>query len=206
MADWTIRLIDWGGYWGVFALMLLETIFPPIPSEVIMPISGLRAANGPMTLGGVIAAGTAGAMTGNLFWYFVARSVGLGRFKRFIDRHGRWLTMDWYDVEKVQRLFGRFGAALVLVGRMTPTIRTFVSVPAGLVHMSLARFFIWSAIGTAGWSALLALAGYGLGLQFGEVEQVLGPISTGIVVLLVLFYLYRQITWNQRRARRGTGA
>jgi membrane protein DedA with SNARE-associated domain len=198
MSDWVIRLIDWGGYAGVFLLMLLETIFPPIPSEVIMPIAGLRAAHGPMTLGGVIAAGTAGAMAGNLFWYFVARSIGVVRFHRFIDRHGRWLTMDCYDVEKVQRLFGRFGAALVFVGRMTPTIRTFVSVPAGLVHMNLARFFIWSTLGTVGWSAALALAGYLLGLRFGRIEEVIGPISTGIVVALVLFYLYRQVTWSRR--------
>jgi membrane protein DedA with SNARE-associated domain len=198
MSDWVIRLIDWGGYAGVFLLMLLETVFPPIPSEVIMPIAGLRAANGPMSLGGVIAAGTAGAMAGNLFWYFVARSIGAARFHRFIERHGRWLTMDCYDVEKVQRLFGRFGAALVFVGRMTPTIRTFVSVPAGLVHMNLARFLLWSTLGTAAWSAVLALAGYLLGLQFGEIEKVIGPISTGIIAAIVLFYLYRQATWHRR--------
>src|SRR5687767_11161229 len=113
MNDWVIRLIDATGYAGVFLLMLLETVFPPIPSEVIMPVAGIRAANGPMSLGGVIASGTAGAMTGNLLWYLLARSVGLERFKTFIDRHGRWLTLDWYEVEKVQRAFGRFGAGIV---------------------------------------------------------------------------------------------
>ena len=107
MTDWVIRLIDYGGYAGVFLLMLLETMFPPIPSEVILPIAGMRAANGPLGLGGVVASGTAGAMTGNLIWYLVARSIGLDRFRAFIERHGRWLTLDWYDVEKVQRLFGR---------------------------------------------------------------------------------------------------
>ena len=109
MADWVIRLIDATGYVGVFFLMFLETVFPPIPSEVIMPIAGMRAAHGPMTLRGVIASGTAGAMFGNLFWYLAARVIGIERFKPFIDRYGRWLTMDWYDVEKAERLFGRFG-------------------------------------------------------------------------------------------------
>lgn len=198
MTDWMTRLIDWGGYAGVFLLMLLETIFPPIPSEVIMPVAGLRAANGPMSLGGVIAAGTAGAMAGNLFWYFVARWIGPARFRRFIERHGRWLSMDLYDVDKVQRLFGRFGAWLVMLGRMTPTIRTFVSVPAGLTQMNLASFFVWSTIGTAGWSAALALAGYALGLRFGRIEQVVGPVSAAVTAAILLFYLWRQLTWHRR--------
>jgi len=198
MTDWVIRLIDHGGYAGVFALMLLETVFPPVPSEVILPVAGLRAAHGPMTLGGVVASGTAGAMTGNIFWYFVARSIGLDRFKRFIDRHGRWLTLDWYDVEKVRRAFGRFGAGIVFVGRMLPTLRTFISVPAGLVHMKLLRFLLWSTAGTVIWSSLLATAGYLLGLQFGAVEEVAGPISSAIVAMLVLWYLWRQATWRRR--------
>ena len=109
MGDWTIRLIDQTGYVGIFLLMFLETIFPPIPSEVIMPIAGVRAAQGPLTLWGVIASGTAGAMLGNLFWYALARVIGMRRFRPFIERYGRWLTMDWDDVEKAERLFGRFG-------------------------------------------------------------------------------------------------
>ncbi len=153
MTDWVIRLIDWGGYAGVFLLMLLETMFPPIPSEVILPIAGMRAAQRRRsTLPGVIvASGTAGAMAGNLIWYLVARSIGLDRFRRFIDRYGRWLTLDWYDVEKVQRLFGRFGAGIVFVGRMLPTVRTFISVPGrASLGCGSSRFLIWSTIGTAG--------------------------------------------------------
>ncbi len=202
MADWVIRLIDGTGYAGVFALMLLETIFPPVPSEVIMPVAGLRAANGPMTLGGVIASGTAGAMTGNLFWYLVARAIGAGRLKRFLDRHGRWLALDWYDVEKLERLFGRFGPWVVLLGRMLPTARTMISVPAGFLRMHLARFFIWSAIGTAVWSGVLALAGYALGLQFGAVEEIIGPVSSAIIALILLLYLWRQVTWSKRKTKR----
>src|SRR3712207_4895580 len=106
MADWVIRLIDATGYGGVFLLMFLETVFPPIPSEVVMPVAGIRAAHGPMNLGGVVASGTAGAMAGNLVWYLVARWVGLARFRPFIERHGRWLTMDWCDVERVETMFG----------------------------------------------------------------------------------------------------
>ena len=178
--------------------MLLETEFPPVPSEVIMPVAGLRAAAGPMSLGGVIASGTAGAMTGNLFWYLVARWVGFRRFCPFIERHGRWLTMDWYDIERVERLFGRFGSVVVAIGRMIPTIRSVVSIPAGLVRMRLPGFLFWSTIGTAAWSAMLAVAGYVLGTQFERIDEVLGPLSSAIVVAILLFYVWRQATWHRR--------
>ena len=198
MQDWAIRLIDETSYVGVFAQMILETIFPPIPSEVVMPIAGIRAAHGPMTLAGVAISGTAGAMTGNLLWYLLARSVGLDRFKRFIDRYGRWLTLDWYDVERVQHAFGRFGAGIVFVGRMLPTLRTFISVPAGLVHMRLVRVLAWSTAGTAVWSSALAAAGFLLGKQFERIEEVVGPLSSAVVTAIVLTYAWRQLTWHRR--------
>jgi membrane protein DedA with SNARE-associated domain len=198
MSDWVVQLIDQTGYVGVFLLMFLETVFPPIPSEVIMPIAGVRAAHGPMTLGGVIASGTAGAMFGNMFWYLAARVVGLRRFKPFIDRYGRWLTMDWYDIEKAERLFGRFGSVVVMIGRLLPTVRSIVSVPAGLLNMRLKTFVIWSTIGTAGWSSALAIAGWVLGRRFGEVEKILGPLSMAVIAVIVVAYIWRQLTWRNR--------
>lgn len=198
MTDWVFRLIDQTGYIGVFFLMLAETVFPPIPSEVIMPVAGLRAANGPMTLTGVIVSGTAGAMLGNFFWYLVARVIGLERFHPWIEKHGRWLTMDWGDVEKAEKLFGRFGGAVVGVGRMLPTVRSIVSVPAGLLRMRLRSFLIWSTIGTAGWSAGLAVAGWALGRQFGEIEKIVGPLSTAVIAAIIAAYAYRQLTWRKR--------
>jgi membrane protein DedA with SNARE-associated domain len=201
MSDWVIQLIDRGGYAAVFALMLLETIFPPIPSEVILPVAGMRAADGPLGLGGVIAAASAGAMVGNAIWYAVARAIGLDRFRQFIERHGRWLSLDWYDIEKVQRLFGRFGEGIVFIGRMLPTVRTFVSVPAGLVDMHLVRFLIWSTIGTALWSGALAAAGYVLQKEFSVIEKVAGPVTSVIVIGIALWYVWRQLTWRRRHPR-----
>jgi membrane protein DedA with SNARE-associated domain len=198
MADWTIRLIDQTGYVGVFLLMFLETIFPPIPSEVIMPLAGLRAAQGPLSLWGVIASGTAGAMLGNLFWYALARVIGIRRFRPFIERYGRWLTIDWPDVEKAENLFGRFGGVIVSVGRLLPTIRSIISIPAGLLNMRLKRFLLWSTLGTAVWTAMLASAGWGLGKAFRDIDKVLGPLSTGVIVLIVLGYAWRQLTWRRR--------
>ena len=198
MADWVIRLIEQTGYVGVALLMFLETVFPPIPSEVIMPIAGVAAVSGQMTLLGVIASGTFGAMAGNFFWYLVARWVGMKRFRPFIEKHGRWLTLDWYEVEKVKHMFGRFGAIIVGIGRVMPTIRSIISIPAGLVHMRLAKFLFWSTVGTAGWSSALAISGYLLKQQFGEIETILGPLSSAIIALIVLGYVWRQLTWHRR--------
>lgn len=198
MGDWTTQLIDAGGYTGVFLLMFLETIFPPIPSEVIMPMAGARAEAGTMNLWGVILSGTAGAMLGNLFWYALARVIGIVRFKPWITRYGRWLTMDWDDVEKTQKLFARYGGLIVGLGRLLPTIRSIVSIPAGLLDMRLRTFLLWSTLGTALWTALLAGAGWGLGHAVQDVEKVLGPLSTTIIVLIVIAYVWRQLTWRRR--------
>ena len=198
MESWIFDLIERGGYAGIFLLMLLETIFPPIPSEVIMPVAGVTASRGSMSLLGVIGAGTAGAMAGNLFWYALARRIGLNRFGDFIARHGRWLTLDCYDVERVRAAFGRFGAIIVMVGRMVPTIRSVVSIPAGLARMRLPRFLFWSTVGSAGWSAALAVTGWLLGRQFGQIEQVLGPLSSAVLFLIVALYVWRQATWHRR--------
>ena len=196
MSDWVIRLIEQSGYLGVGFLMFLETVFPPIPSEVIMPVSGNAAAKGQMALAGVIASGTAGAMLGNIVWYLAARALGIIRFKPIVDRWGRWLTMDWPEVQRAERWFLANGAFFVFLGRMLPTVRSLVSVPAGLLKMRFRTFFIASTIGTAGWTTMLASAGFVLREQFGDIDQWLGPISNAIIVVIVVGYLWRVITFK----------
>lgn len=198
MSDWIIRLIEDAGYLGIGFLMFLETVFPPIPSEVIMTVSGVAAAKGNFSIGWVIAAGTAGAMLGNYFWYLAARVIGIERFRPLILRWGRYLTLDWHEIEKAQRLFGSQGWAIVFFGRMLPTLRSLISIPAGLLHMRLSTFVFWSTIGTAGWTALLGLAGYAMGKTVADIDALVGPIATAIIAAIVLAYLWRLITWKPR--------
>jgi len=200
--DWIIRFIDWSGYAGIFVLMLLETVFPPIPSEVIMPLAGTRAASGGLSLAGVVAAGTGGAMAGNLFWFVVASWLGESRFRLWVKRYGRWLTLDWHEIRRVQRVFARFGGVLVFFGRLVPTIRSVISFPAGLARMELLRFLLWSGMGTALFSAALAVAGFILGSSFEDVDKVIGPVSSAIFIGILLLYVWRQATWSRRH--RGT--
>ncbi|HMT44781.1 MAG TPA: DedA family protein [Chakrabartia sp.] len=198
MNDWIIRLIEQSGYLGVGFLMFLETVFPPIPSEVIMSVAGLAAAKGGLHIGAVITAGTTGAMIGNLFWYLLARAIGVERFKPLIIRWGRFLTLDWAEIERAEKLFGTRGWAIVMFGRMLPTLRSLISIPAGLLHMRLSSFLLWSTIGTAGWTALIALAGWKLGKEFGDVEAYVGPLSTAVIVVIVAAYVWRLVAWKPK--------
>jgi len=201
MTDWITKLIEQSGYLGVAFLMFLETMFPPIPSEVIMPMAGLQAAKGQMSLAGVIASGTAGAMLGNYFWYLAARVIGIERFKPLIDRYGRWLTLDWREIQRAEKLFGQYGSAFVFFGRMLPTLRSLISIPAGLLHMRLWTFVIWSTIGTAGWTALLATAGWTLGRNVKQVDDFVGPVSLAVIAVIVAAYIWRVIFWKPRDQR-----
>lgn len=196
MDDWIIRLVNEAGYWGVALLMFLETVFPPVPSEVIMTVAGVSAARGNMTFGGVVMSGTAGAMLGNYLWFLLAIKFGKERLKSFLEKHGRWLTLHWTEVEQGQALFEKYGSTIVMVARMLPTLRSLISIPAGIFNMSHCRFIAFSAIGTAGWTAGLAGAGYALGSQFSDIEKYLGPISTVIIALIVIAYIWRLLRWN----------
>lgn len=196
MSAWIIDLIEQTGYWGVTLLMLLETMFPPIPSEVIMSIAGMHAGQGKMSLPLVILFGTAGAMVGNYFWYLVARLIGIDRLKTMIERYGRWLTLDWPEVERARQLFERYGGPIVGIGRMLPTLRSLMSIPAGLLRMRQSTFLIWSTIGTAGWTSIIAIGGWVLGQNFKNIEAIVGPISIAVIVMIVIAYLWRVITWR----------
>jgi membrane protein DedA with SNARE-associated domain len=114
----------------------------------------------------------------------------------FIERYSRWLTLDWNEVERGQRLFRTHGSIIVLIARMLPTLRSLISIPAGLFGMTFRRFMIFSTIGTAGWTAALACAGYFLGSQFKDVEKWLGPISTLVIAGIVLTYVWRLVRWK----------
>ena len=194
MSDWVVRLIEQSGYLGVAFLMFLETIFPPIPSEVIMPVAGVAAAQGKLDFTLSVAAGTAGAMLGNIVWYLAARALGHDRLRPIVRRHGKWLTLDWKDVERAHRWFDAHGIAFVFLGRLVPTVRSLVSIPAGLLDMRFRNFLIASTIGTALWTAILAGAGYKLQENFEDVGKVIGPVSNVVLITLVVLYVWRLAT------------
>ena len=194
MSDWVVRLIEQSGYLGVGFLMFLETIFPPIPSEVIMPVAGMSAAKGKMDFALAVASGTAGAMLGNIVWYLAARALGHDRLKPFVKRHGKWLTLNWKEVQRAHNWFDAHGIVFVFLGRLIPTVRSLVSIPAGLLDMRFRNFVIASTAGTALWTALLTGAGYKLQENFRDIGQVIGPLSNAVLIALVVTYVWRLFT------------
>jgi membrane protein DedA with SNARE-associated domain len=205
MTDWIGGFIASWGYLAVGILMFVETVFPPIPSEVIMPLAGVYAAQQGASLPGVILAGTIGAMAGNLFWFALAWKLGLDRFEQFLVRYGRLFTMDEDEIARGRALFDKYGGGIVGVGRIIPTIRSLISVPAGLVHMNVRTFLLFSTVGTFLWTMGLAIAGYLLGSRFTEVDKVLGPLSTAVILVCFAVYLYRVIMWNRWKAKKRQG-
>jgi membrane protein DedA with SNARE-associated domain len=191
MSDWVVRLIEQSGYLGVGFLMFLETIFPPIPSEVIMPVAGMAAAQGKMNLTLTVISGTTGAMLGNIVWYLAARALGHDRLKPIVQRHGKWLTVNWRDVQRAHRWFDDHGIAMVFFGRLIPAIRSIISIPAGLLDMRFRNFVIASTLSTALWTALLAGAGYKLQENFAQVGRIIGPISNAVLIGIAIIYVWR---------------
>jgi membrane protein DedA with SNARE-associated domain len=190
------ELISKGGYPGIVLLTFLETIFPPLPSELFMPLAGYVASRGTLSLPGVIAAGTLGSLAGAWFWYAVGRAIGLDRARELAARHGRWLTLHPRDIDRGNAWFARYGGAVVLFGRMVPAIRSVVSVPAGVAHMPVGRFLALSAVGTVIWTSLLMTAGYKLGADYGRVAVWAEPFSNIVIAALVGIYVVRLVRFR----------
>ena len=173
--------------------MFLENVFPPIPSELIMPLAGFMAASGKLSLPGVVIAGTIGSVLGALPPYYLARRFGAERLERFADRHGRWLTLSRQDLERARRWFDRHGAAAVFFCRLIPGLRSLISLPAGIDRMNLGVFLLWTTLGAALWSGILAGLGYVLGRNFKVVEQWLDPFSWVVLGTILVLYVWRVI-------------
>ena len=204
MFDWITNLIDSMGAFGVALLMFLENVFPPIPSELIMPLAGFNAARNTMSLPLVIAAGSIGSLAGAYLWYWIGRRIGFERLCKLSRKHGRWLSVSPEEFDRANDWFDRHGGGAVLIGRLIPTVRTFISVPAGVRRMSRGWFLGLSALGTVAWTSVLTLAGYWLEGGYEAVSAWLNPVSTVVVLALVGTYLWRVATYGRRMRRKGS--
>lgn len=198
MFDFITEFMQSGGYLAVFALMALENIFPPIPSELIMPFAGFVAARGDLHVVGVLIAGTAGSVAGALPWYYAGKVYGKERLEKFADKHARWMTVTHGDIEHAMDSFEKHGRKVVLFGRLIPAIRTLISVPAGLAKMPMGQFLLYSTVGSLVWTGILTGAGYMLESQYERVAQYVDPVSKAILIGLLGWYLYRVATFKKR--------
>jgi membrane protein DedA with SNARE-associated domain len=198
--DWIVGIITRLGYAGVAALTFLEHLFPPIPSELILPLAGYVTGTGDLVLGSVIAFGSVGSLAGATVWYVIGRRIGEARLRKWVEHHGRWLTLSTHDIDRANDWFRRRGKAAVLIGRLMPGVRTFVSLPAGFSGMHWLPFLIYSAIGTIAWTAALVYAGAKLQENFELVSKYVDTITNGVLVILGAMLLWRYIRcWRPHR-------
>ncbi|HVK96038.1 MAG TPA: DedA family protein [Noviherbaspirillum sp.] len=199
MFDFIVDLVTHSGYLGVFLLMAAENIFPPIPSELIMPLAGFVAARGDMNMVMVIIAGTLGSVLGTMPWYYAGKLLGADRLRRLSDRYGKWLTVSPQDVDQALLTFARYGRAAIFFGRLVPAIRTLISIPAGIARMPLANYLAYTTVGSLIWTALLACAGFVLESQYARVADYVDPVSKLVVLAVIATYVYRLVTQHFQR-------
>lgn len=191
MADWIIKMINAAGYPAIALLMLVESVFPPIPSELIIPLLGYMAGQGRLSFGGAVAASAIGSVLGALPLYYLGRKMGEERLKEWADQHGRWLTISRRDVERAMDWFDRHGWAAVFFCRLIPGIRSFISLPAGVNRMNLAGFLLCTIGGSTVWAAFLTGLGYALRGRYEKVEEYLNPISYAVLGVVAVMYFVR---------------
>jgi membrane protein DedA with SNARE-associated domain len=199
MDNWVAGILQQLGYLGLAFLMFLENVFPPIPSELIMPLAGYLVARGEMTFVGVVVAGTLGSVAGALPLYWFGRKLGRQRVIDFADRHGRWLTISGRHIVRATDWLDRHGKWAVFFARLVPGVRSLISIPAGIARQNFALFLTLTTLGSALWSGLLAAAGYWLGSSFEKVESFIGPVSNAILIAVAVLYLWRVATGRGRR-------
>lgn len=195
MDNWIIQIIESLGYFGIAFLMFLDNVFPPIPSEVIMPSAGYTASRGQLQIIGVIIAGSIGSILAAAVLYAIGRKIPKKALFRWVDRYGRYLFIHSKDLEKALNWFERYGHRIVFWGRMIPAVRSLISIPAGMSQMPFSKFMLYSSLGTIIWTTFLACIGF----YFGENQEVMftimhrvGYIILAITLCFCAWWLYRK--------------
>jgi membrane protein DedA with SNARE-associated domain len=204
--EWALGIIGSLGYPGLGFIMFLENVFPPIPSEIVLPLAGwlTLGEDAQFTLVGVTIVGAIGSVAGAFFFYGLGRWFDESRVRYLLQRFGKWFMLSENDLDTALEWFDRFDEYVIFFGRMVPIVRSLISVPAGLAKMSIPRFAAYTAVGTALWSFLLAFAGRLLGENWHIVSDIVDKYENVVLVLGVLavvgFFGYR--FWQRQRAKK----
>ena len=217
LANWVQDVINQFGYFGVALLVVIENVFPPIPSEIVLPFAGFVAQQGASavnatagaaqsdtTVIGMMIAATVGSVVGALILYFVSAAIGPERLRGFVERFGKWFGVKSSDLVRAEEWFDRRSVVAVLVGRCVPLIRSIVSIPAGFRRMKLTSFVVLTAIGSAVWNIALIGAGAVLGDQWERVGEYVG-VFQWIVIAAVLVLLVRFVVSRLKKRRPQNG-
>jgi membrane protein DedA with SNARE-associated domain len=202
VSDWVIEVIDALGYVGLAALMFLECVFPPIPSEAILPFVGFAVGEGTLSFPLAIIAATLGSLLGNVLLYVAARRGGLA----LVQRHGQRVGATPERLLRLERWFDRWGSATVLACRAIPLVRSTVSLPAGLARYSFPKFLVLTTIGSAIWNTTLISIGWALDDQWRAVEERMSGVSYIVVAVLVVGCVVLALVARRRGRRTATSS
>ncbi|HBH33605.1 MAG TPA: alkaline phosphatase [Psychrobacter sp.] len=195
ISEWVLAIMAKFGYLGIIFAMFAENVFPPIPSEVIMPAAGFAVARGDLNLLLVIVSGTLGSVLGALPLYYFGSLFNKQRLIDFTEKYGKYVFVKPDDVISADDWFNKHGKKAVFFGRMVPGIRSLISIPAGMNKMPLLPFIILTTAGAAIWTTLLTLAGYHFGQNYEVIEKFLAPYSKiflGAAIVIVIIWLLRR--------------
>ena len=192
------QLLDSLGEWGVGLFTFLETVFPPIPSEVILPLAGFISSQGSMNIVLLIVTSTLGAYLGGLVLYFLGVALGLERSIRILSKLP---LVDREDFEKAAAWFSRHGRSAVFFGRLIPGVRSLISLPAGAERMNFAAFSIFTIAGSGIWNALLISLGAALGTQYELVDRYSSYLNYVVYLAVIIFIGYLVIRHFRRKAQ-----
>ena len=198
VSAWVLIIMAKFGYLGIIFAMFAENVFPPIPSELIMPAAGFAVARGDLNLILVILAGTLGSVLGALPLYYLGRLLNEDRLLVFTQKYGKYVFVKPSDIRSSSVWFDKHGSKAVFFGRMVPGIRSLISIPAGMSKMPILPFLVFTALGSSIWTSLLTIAGYYFGENYEVIEIMLAPYSKGFlllaVVIIIAWFIKRRLT------------
>ncbi|MFT8704745.1 DedA family protein [Bifidobacterium aquikefiricola] len=203
ITEWLVEVMHQVGGVGVTLAIALESIFPPIPSEVILPLAGFTASQGKIGLLEAIVTATLGSLLGAWTLYGVSRWIGFERLERIATRIP---GVKSRDLEKANHWFEKYGTWSVLIGRVIPVVRSLISIPAGLGAMNFWSFTAWTLLGSAVWNSLLIGFGFGLGEQWCSILGVIGIMEDAVIVVAIVVIVLLVGLWvrNLIRERHGS--
>lgn len=200
LAVWVTNVIEALGYPGLTALVALENVFPPIPSEVILPLAGFMTGQGRFSFVLVVLATTLGSILGALLLYGIGAAIGQRRVTVFVDRYGHYALLTPGDLSRAESWFDRYGPIAVFVGRLVPVVRSLVSIPAGYQRMPLVQFVFLTGFGSLLWNGALVTFGWALGENWHVIEEYVGWLQ--YIVIAIAAVLAIRFVWLRVRARR----
>ncbi|WP_059052607.1 DedA family protein [Paenibacillus senegalimassiliensis] len=199
MNNWITEFMEQFGYFGVFLLIALENVFPPIPSEVILTFGGFMTTYTSLTIPGVIIASTLGSVLGAVILYGVGYLVNVDRLEGWINRYGRFLRLTNEDIRRADRWFERYGYWTVLFCRMVPLIRSLISVPAGMAKMKFGLFLLFTTIGTLIWNIALVWVGAAVGGSWEKIVEFMDVYSTIAYIVIAIGAICLLLLWLRKR-------